>query len=88
MTAPAVHLVGTDPRDGCTACGSPATVTLSAFDGRRCSDHATLPPGGFRRDLADDMVAVGRADAAFAYLGAWLAAEADRRFAAARGWVR
>lgn len=43
----------------------------------------TLPPGGFRRDFAADMVAAGRADAAFIYLGAWLASECDRRFTGA-----
>lgn len=44
---------------------------------------ATLPPGGYHRGLADDLVEMGRADAAFTYLGAFLAHEIDRRFTAA-----
>lgn len=43
----------------------------------------TLPPGGFRRDFAADMVDGGRADASFAYLGAYLARQIDRRFGVA-----
>lgn len=45
--------------------------------------RATLPTGDYLPDLAEHMVVLGRADAAFTYLGAFLTHEADRRFAAA-----
>lgn len=73
---------------GCTGCGSQATVQLHPRHGRLCPDHAvlpTVPDGPFRPDLADDMVQLGRADAAFRYLSAYLSAECDRRFGAAIG---
>lgn len=44
---------------------------------------SSVPSGGFRADFAADMVDMGRPDAAFAYLGAWLARETDARFARA-----
>ena len=85
MTAPdtpisAVHLVAAKPQDGCATCGTQQTVQLHPYRGRQCSDHITLPPGGFRADLAADMVDVGRVDAAWNYLRAWLVAEGVRRF--------
>jgi hypothetical protein len=40
----------------------------------------TLPPGGYRRGLAEHMVDLGRADAAFAYLTGWMAHEIGARF--------
>lgn len=79
---PGVHLTATKPDAGCATCGAPDTVLLHPHLGRQCPDHVTLPPGGFRADLAADMVGLGRVDCAFAYLAAWLVAEADRRFAA------
>ena len=84
-TTPApVMLYLTDTVHGCTSCGSQKTVTLHPHHGRRCSDHATLPTGPYRPDLAADMVEFGRADAAFAYLRAHLRREADVRFVKAR----
>lgn len=75
-----VQIVATDPGDGCVGCGTQHTVLLHPRHGRQCPDHITLPPGPFRCDLADDMVEMGRPDAALAYLGAWLNVECDRRF--------
>lgn len=85
----AVQLTETSPRDGCTGpgCGAQQTVQLHPYDGRRCADHATLPPGPYDRSLADEMCVLGRHDAAFAYLRAWIAREADRRFTAAAARV-
>lgn len=84
MTAArAVRLTATDTERGCARCGTQRTVQLHPAHGRLCSDHATLPVGSYRQGLADDMVDFGRADAAFAHLGAWLAREVDDRFAAA-----
>lgn len=82
-----VEIALSKPDAGCTArdCGDPRTVLIDGHRGRRCPDHATLPEGPFRADLAADMVELGRADAAFTYLGVWLAAECDRRFDAAIG---
>jgi hypothetical protein len=75
-------VAATDNADGCTAkrCGDQRTVQLHPNLGRRCSVHATVPPGPFRADFAADMVDAGRADAAFAYLAAYLARTADERF--------
>jgi hypothetical protein len=85
--APAVLLVAADPKDGCTAvgCGRRSTVQLHPYWDRLCPEHVvlpTVPEGPYRRDLADDMVDLGRAEAAFSYLRAWLAAEVGRRFGA------
>lgn len=44
--------------------------------------RGALPPGPFRQDVAEDMVDVGRADVAFAYLGAYLRRETRDRFQA------
>lgn len=76
-----VVLTETDPSFGCSRCGSQKTVLLHPHHGRLCSSHITLPPGMFRAGLAADMVDLGRADAAFAYLRAWMAREIDTRFA-------
>lgn len=86
----AVQLTETSPRDGCTGpgCNSQRTVQLSPVVGRRCPTHATVPPGGIDRGLVDDMLGLGRADAVWAYLGAFLAMETDRRFAVAAARVR
>lgn len=40
----------------------------------------TLPAGQFRADLAANMVELGRAHVAFAYLRSWLHVEGGRRF--------
>lgn len=77
-----VNLRWTKPDEGCTVCGSQVTVQLHPHRGRQCPDHITVPPGPFRRDLADDMCDLGRIDAAFAYLRAWLLHQAGLRFAA------
>lgn len=77
---PLVLVQASDLRAGCTGCGSQKTVVLHPRDGRRCPACMTIPPGRFRQDLADDMVELGRVDAAFAYLGGWLAGQIDRRF--------
>jgi hypothetical protein len=74
----------TDTAAGCASCGAQGTVLLHPHHGRQCPDHITPPPGQYRHDLADDMVDLGRADAAFAYLRAWVAREIDARFAAVR----
>lgn len=66
--------------DGCTTCGSQATVLLHPQEGRQCPTHITLPDGPYRPDLAMDMVAMGRVDAAFTYIRACLDREIDRRF--------
>lgn len=70
---------------GCSAsrCGDQRTVQLHPHLGRRCSSHITVPPGPFRSDFAADMVEMGRADASFAYLDAWLTREIRDRFAGA-----
>ena len=88
MTAPQpVFLVGTSPTEGCTApnCGTQDTVLLHPHHGRQCPEHITLPPGSFRRDLADDMFDLGHVRAAWQYLAAYLAREARDRCAAAVG---
>lgn len=82
----AVTLDGTTLRHGCTSpnCGVQRTVQLSPYVGRRCADHVTLPPGPIDRGLIDDMAALGRFDAALAYVGAWFQREAAVRFGVAR----
>jgi hypothetical protein len=77
---PAVMVEASDLREGCTGCGTQATVLLHPHEGRRCPACMTIPPGPFRRDLADDMVEIGRAHGAFAYLTGWLLREAGERF--------
>lgn len=84
MTAAPIMVQATDTERGCTICRSQATVTLHPHHGRRCPDHATLPPGRYDRGLAADMVELGRPDAAFAYLAAHLHREANLRFVRAR----
>lgn len=37
---PAISLSAASPLDGCTACGTQATVLLSSVHGRRCAGHA------------------------------------------------
>lgn len=81
---PPVMVEATDPARGCTGCGDQRTVQLHPHLGRRCSVHATVPPGPFQADFAADMVDAGRADAAFAYLAAYLNREATERFARLR----
>lgn len=51
-----VKLYPTSPDRGCTGpgCGTQATVVLHPYKGRQCPAHMTLPPGGFRADLAAD----------------------------------
>lgn len=88
MTAAPVLLTETDPKRGCTACGSSSTVQLHPHHGRLCPAHMTLPVGPFRSDLSMDIVDFGRADRAFAYLAGWLARECDVRFASARARLR
>jgi hypothetical protein len=78
-----VELRATPPADGCETCGTPYTVQLTSYRGRLCPDHAimpTIPAGPYRRDLALEMVDLGRADCALAYLNAWLARQIDARF--------
>lgn len=82
-TSPTVMVEASNPADGCTGCGSRATVQLHPYRGRRCPDCMTVPPGPFRADFAADLVEMGRPDAAFAYLAAFLAHETGRRFDAA-----
>ena len=92
MTAPlpVVGLQASNPEDGCAAgrCGRRDTVQLHPYRGRLCPAHAqlpTVPPGPYRPDFAAELVELGRADAAFGYLRAFLRVEADRRYAAAAG---
>lgn len=84
MTVAEVLVTETDPKRGCTACGSRDTVQLHPHHGRLCPDDMTLPVGPFRTDLAADIVDFGRADRAFAYLAGWLTREIEVRFAVAR----
>lgn len=84
---PPVYLTAAKPEDGCAACHRQETVQLHPYRGRLCPSHAalpTIPPGPYRWDLAVEFVDLGRPDAAFAYLRAFMAAEIDRRFAAVR----
>lgn len=85
MTGPVVNLTPPNLLNGCDAprCHDPHTVMLHPHHGRLCSDHITIPPGAFRADLAADMVALGRIDAAWRYLAGWLEQETTRRFGAA-----
>lgn len=72
----------------CVAC--PPGFSVTHYDGLR-ADHGdagayvrgALPAGQFRRDLAANMVDVGRADVAFAYLHTHLEREIRARFQAA-----
>lgn len=74
----------TNPDRGCNRCGTQDTVLLHPHHGRQCPQHITLPPGPYRPDLAEHMVELRHADAAWSYLGAYLAREADLRFLRAR----
>lgn len=85
MTAPVVNLEAANPKDGCTGtgCRRQQTVQLHPYLGRRCPQHAvlpTIPPGPYQRSLALEMVDLGRADCAIAYLWAYLVRECDARF--------
>lgn len=83
MTAGRVELWATETTRGCVGCGSQRTVILCPSRGRLCPSCMTIPAGPFRSDLAADMVELGRIDAAFRYLGGWLARETAARFDAA-----
>lgn len=83
---PPVMLTATRAEEGCTGCGTQATVQLHPYRGRLCPAHAELPripDGPYRPDFAEHLVDLHRADVAFAYLWTYLTVEAHRRFDAA-----
>ncbi|TFV90423.1 hypothetical protein [Blastococcus sp. CT_GayMR16] len=60
---------------------SPTHLEGLAADRRSVGAYVrSLPPGPFRPDFAGDLVAMGRVDAAFAYLGFYLRREIGERF--------
>lgn len=54
---------------GCTACGSPVTVTVCGVHGRRCAAH----PPTYQAQHTTNLLADGRFSAAWAYLRGSLA---------------
>lgn len=66
------------PPTGCTGCGTEQTAVVDGHRGRRCVTCLLPLPAVYDRGLALALVAVDRADLAFAHLRISLTAAAYR----------